>query len=350
MPDLNSHFRRSQISPALFISRWLMTLYASYLPLDTLLPVWDCFFTSGWKVMLKIGISILRELKDKLIILELEEFATFLRKEARKQHFNYKELLQTAQSTHISTKELKKIEDQFYIAQAKIKLEAAERSHTYTEGEIEALRWAKKEFDKFDAPTKQDVATFQQKIEKLDRDLEGIHKHFITITMEVQHIENEIENLCEKKGIYVRTLKDMEKKYKKSKRRAKNLLTKLLPSRHKNLNVVGLPQALPEISVKCEAGQPENPSDCIREEDIVKCKDKLAKIEEELKLLQTMYKDKHSAYLESKNRVEEMKLKKKCYSEQLADFITMCQIKKEDTLLQLSKHLDPKKFTNLHAV
>ena len=63
LPDLYNHFRRVGVTNAFFISRWFMTLFAVYLPLETLLPVWDCFFLGGWKVIIKVGISLLREIR-----------------------------------------------------------------------------------------------------------------------------------------------------------------------------------------------------------------------------------------------------------------------------------------------
>ena len=56
---------------------------------------------------------------------------------------------------------------------------------------------------------------------------------------------------------------------------------------------------IPDILGNYEAGQTDSWNYCIREEDILKCKDKLARIEEELKLLQNMHKDKHLTHFRS---------------------------------------------------
>jgi hypothetical protein len=43
LPDLFYHFKKVQINPDIFFSKWIFTLFSSYLPFCTLSKVWDCF-------------------------------------------------------------------------------------------------------------------------------------------------------------------------------------------------------------------------------------------------------------------------------------------------------------------
>ncbi len=43
LPDLYYHFKKQQINIDLFFSRWILTIFSSYLPFNTLEKVWDIF-------------------------------------------------------------------------------------------------------------------------------------------------------------------------------------------------------------------------------------------------------------------------------------------------------------------
>ena len=47
LPDLYSHFRKVGVTNGFFISRWFITLFSTYIELDSLLRIWDCFFLDG---------------------------------------------------------------------------------------------------------------------------------------------------------------------------------------------------------------------------------------------------------------------------------------------------------------
>ena len=336
LPDLYSHFRRIGVTSGFFISRWFMTLFAVYLPYHTVLRVWDCFLLDGWKTMIKVGVGILKEIRHQILALDLEDLSNYLRNNLRSQHSDFKRLLKAAHKVHTSSKELKKIEEEYYIEQAHLKLAAVEDTHAFTEEEVKALRWVKTEFEKFDPCTKRDVKEFQAKIEKLNQELESFNKYYLTASMELVKVEQEIELMCEKKTIYIQNLKAMESKFKRSK--SKNFLTRLIGVKNK-LKVVGLPEEFPQIDLRYEYAQPS--FELIRKEDILKCKEKLHQIDDELKELQHQYLQKYNLFSEAKIKVEEMKEKKQSYSQQLCGFIYTYQTKKNNTLLSLSKQLRP---------
>lgn len=305
IPDLYSHFRKVGITNGFFISRWFMTLFSTYLPLQTLLRVWDCFFLDGWKVIIKFSVALLREIRPIILSLDLEEISTYLRKRA--DHSDYKRLLRKSREVRVTKLELKKIEEQFYTEQARFKLAAVENSHSLSDNELKAMRWAKTKFETFDGVTKKDVSEFWRKIEKLDNELENFSKHYLMVSMEFLRVKHEMEILIERKNLYSRIYQEIQKEYKRFK--FPGFLTKLIPKKKKSLGVLELEKIVP-------AGK-------ISKKDVLMCEEKLKKVNQELNDLQKQYNDKANLYREVFVRAQEIKEKKRIYSQQLCDFINI---------------------------
>jgi len=295
LPNLYTHFRKIGVRSGFFISRWYMTLYSVYLPLETVFRVWDCFFLDGWKTIVKIGVGILKENNNKLLILDLEDVSNLLMVLLRETTHDYKQLLSKASQLNISNKELKRIENDYYSQQAQLKLKAIENTHSFTDRQIEALRWAKAESSVFDCSTKECLETFQKKIEKLHEELETTNNHYLTIGMEILKLQKELQTLHEKKAMYEKHLKQMQKHAKKN----KNFFSKLKKS-------------FSSSQVK---------SNQIGKQDIFVYQTKLNSIQEELKELQTQLEDKNQMYKDAKRRAEDIKEKKLNYSQQLCEFV-----------------------------
>lgn len=304
--DLYAHFLREGVTCGIIISKWLLALYSSYLPHTTLEHVWDCFITAGWKAIFKVGLAMLKDTKTMFLHSNLEEISNHQRLSHNRAHQNYKALLSSAASIKIRSKELKKLEEQFYVDQANIKLEAAEQTHCFSDEEIRVLRWAKLKFHTFSISVQKDVHAFQAKITKIEREIEHCQKHFLTASMDLINVKKEIELLNERKNAYIETLLAMETKYH---HKSKNFLYRLLSKQNGNR--------------RSHSSTPHNTSTDseIHQEDISRCRVKLGKIEDELKLLTEQHRDRLVTYCEAKTRVEEMKTKKQSYSGQLAGFL-----------------------------
>lgn len=232
------------------------------------------------------------------IKMDVEEISFVLRDTQKELHLNYKDLLEKGSGVIVTSKELKSIEENYYQEQAKIKLAAAEHTHSFSDQEMLVFRWAKSEFDKIDPGIRKDISDFQRKLERLDSDLENLHKHHLTVSMELITVEKEIDALTETKSNYFRILKDMETKFKQSKSFFTKFGKKILSSKTENLNE-------------------------IKKEDLANYQDKLSHIELELNELYEQRKEKNSIYRDSQTRVEELKEKKQGYSEQLCNFISI---------------------------
>lgn len=304
LPDLYHHFHKVGITNGFFISRWFMTLFSTYLPLDTLLRVWDCFFLDGWKVIIKFSLALLREIKPELIEFDMEEISTYLRKHPAQT--NYRQLLSKSRWVRVSTLELKKIEEQFYTEQATLKLVAVENSHSMTDKELKAIRWAKTKFETFDGITKKDVSEFWRKIEKLDGELENFSKHFLIVSMDYLRVKHDLEILLEKQKLYMRHYQEIQNEYKRLK--FPGFLFKLIPKMKKKSS---------------SASEVRDLVRNISKKDVKMCEEKLQKINQELEELQKQYNQKACLYRDVFIRSQEIRERKKIYSEQLCDFINI---------------------------
>jgi ecotropic viral integration site 5 protein len=301
MPDLYAHFRNIGVTNAFFISRWFMTLFSTFLPLPAILKVWDCFMLEGWKVILKVGIALLKLIRPIIINFDLEEISTYLRKNM--QEISYEKISSICQEIKITKKELRKLEELYYMEQVNFKLLAVEISHAHSEDDLSAMRWAKGNIDDFDDQTKSDIEKFQRKITKLDAELESFTKHYLVVTMEYYRVHSEMESLTEKQQLYCEMLKTLQKKFKKSKvtRFLKKIIQKK-KAQNKGSNAV---------------------EKLISQEDIETCKLKLEKIEKELEVLNIQYNEKTTIYKEALIKGKELNEKKKSYSAQLCDFLVL---------------------------
>ena len=85
LPELHHHFQENNVNVSYFISPWLITLFTNIFhtikdrnnPL-ILLRIFDLFIFSGWKSIIKIGISLLKNCELKLLNLSSEELLSYL--------------------------------------------------------------------------------------------------------------------------------------------------------------------------------------------------------------------------------------------------------------------------------
>ena len=83
-PKLLPHLKINQISPDIFFSKWILTIFANFLPFETLFNVWDLFIIDKWKALFKFSIIIVHYMKDQLMNMDLYSFSPYVRNNANK--------------------------------------------------------------------------------------------------------------------------------------------------------------------------------------------------------------------------------------------------------------------------
>ena len=122
-PDLFNHFKKSQITPDLIFSKWILTIFANYLPFDTLYKIWDLFIIDKWKAIFRISIILLDTMKEKLLRYDLNQFCVFIKSKEIKESVQYKYICQRYNDYKISNKKLKELKEEFFICKVKEKLD-----------------------------------------------------------------------------------------------------------------------------------------------------------------------------------------------------------------------------------
>jgi hypothetical protein len=122
-PDLFYHFKKHQINPDIFFSKWILTIYSSYLPFPTLAKVWDVFLIDKWKAIFRFSMAFLAELHPTLLSMDLNSLSKYFRDNRQTLHNNYQIILDKYSSYKITNKQLKELREEFFLEQVKKKLE-----------------------------------------------------------------------------------------------------------------------------------------------------------------------------------------------------------------------------------
>ena len=67
-----------------FTSKWIMTIFACFLPYSILSPIYDMYLMDGWKSVFRIGISLLKEMEEIMLQMDMVDMSTYFRDNVRK--------------------------------------------------------------------------------------------------------------------------------------------------------------------------------------------------------------------------------------------------------------------------
>ena len=71
-----------------FTSKWIMTLFACFLPYEVLPPIFDMFLMDGWRAVFRVGIALLRDMESNLLQMDMVDMSTYFRDSVRKDKIN----------------------------------------------------------------------------------------------------------------------------------------------------------------------------------------------------------------------------------------------------------------------
>ncbi|XP_014231210.1 TBC1 domain family member 1 isoform X1 [Trichogramma pretiosum] len=80
LPDVYSHFDKHEVSPTLYATSWLLTIFASQFPLGFVTRVFDLLFLESSEVIFRVALALLEEHQDQLLICDsFEEIMEYLK-------------------------------------------------------------------------------------------------------------------------------------------------------------------------------------------------------------------------------------------------------------------------------
>lgn len=193
-PDLSAHFKRIGVTSGIFVDKWCMGLFSSYLPTETLLKVWDVFLWSGWKGLVKVGMAVLAELRPILLDMDLEQLSIYLRDHTRDNHQNPASLLSLASRLKVTNERLKRLEAEFLVEQAEEKVEHTERYVDLTLEEVRDIQRAKSDLARFQPLLKEQIQTYQEAVESLEKEVDILRLVKDQLQAEIEAIQQQIDS------------------------------------------------------------------------------------------------------------------------------------------------------------
>ena len=124
LPELDFYLKDNKIDVSYFVSPWFITLFTNTFPNikdknnpKILIRIFDLFFFSGWKSIIKIGISLLKNYESTIMTLTFEELLHFLINNILKSDFfqkeNYEQLMQISINFKIKNSLISDIENEY---------------------------------------------------------------------------------------------------------------------------------------------------------------------------------------------------------------------------------------------
>ncbi|KAI8323385.1 RabGAP/TBC [Martensiomyces pterosporus] len=78
LPLLAKHFQEQGVEPTMYVSQWLMTMFAYRLPIDLTFRLFDVVFAEGLDSLLRVAIAVLRRSQTRLLSLRFEAILQYL--------------------------------------------------------------------------------------------------------------------------------------------------------------------------------------------------------------------------------------------------------------------------------
>ena len=57
----------------MFVSKWILTIFACALPLNIVHRIWDRFICDGWESVLRIGLAVLKRSEKNLLATSIDD-------------------------------------------------------------------------------------------------------------------------------------------------------------------------------------------------------------------------------------------------------------------------------------
>ena len=126
-PELSTHFKKNQINPDVFFSKWILTIFSNYLPFYVIYKVLYIFIFDKWKSIFKFSLMILNSMKDKLIKMDLITFSQYIKDNKNNSTLiNFEEFSKHYKDYKITNRQLNELREDFFIEQVKNKIESAD--------------------------------------------------------------------------------------------------------------------------------------------------------------------------------------------------------------------------------
>ena len=205
-PDLALHFKKNQINPDVFFSKWILTIFSNYLPFEVLYKVWDVFILDKWKAIFKFSLMILNSMKDKLIKMDLITFSQFIKDNKNNSSLiNFEEFSEHYKDYKITNRQLNELREDFFIEQLRTKLEDNEAE--WETDQKDYVSNYKKELEEHLTNFRSLIKNLEEEINKINIEYERKNKKYEEKLKKVNELKMKLEAQIEIKTGYETVLK-----------------------------------------------------------------------------------------------------------------------------------------------
>ena len=203
-PKLSNHFKKNQINPEIFFSKWILTIFSNYLPFDVLYKVWDIFILDQWKCIFKFSLILLKIMHEKLIKMDLQQFSQYFKSKNNMNDIKFENLIKFYNSYKITNKKLIELKEDFFVEEVKKKLN--DPNCEWETDQDEFVNQYKKELDEHINNINKATNNLQNKIEQLNKEFEHSEKSYDNQLNLVNSLKLKVEVLIEIKTGYENVL------------------------------------------------------------------------------------------------------------------------------------------------
>ena len=205
-PKLLPHLKINQISPDIFFSKWILTIFSNFLPFEILYNVWDLFILDKWKAIFKFAIILVHYMQDDLMNLDLYSFSPYVRNNANINLLNFSDLSKYYNDYKVTNKKLLELREDFFVEDLKNKLEINDSE--WGNGQNHYVTNCQSELNNFKNNLKRPIEQLQQQISKLNIECEQKFKKYEKKLAQVNEIRAKLEQEIEIKTEYEKSLKN----------------------------------------------------------------------------------------------------------------------------------------------
>ena len=204
-PKLLPHLKINQISPDIFFSKWILTIFANFLPFETLYNVWDLFIIDKWKAVFKFSIIIVHYMKEQLMNMDLYSFSPYVRNNANINLLKFADFSKYYKDYKISNKKLLELREDYFIEDLKTKLEID--NSNWASDQNDHVNNYQIELNNFINNLKKPIEKLQQQISKINIECELKFKKYEKELSAVNDLKAILEQEIEIKTDYENILK-----------------------------------------------------------------------------------------------------------------------------------------------
>ena len=204
-PKLFNHFKKEQINQDIFFSKWILTIFANYLPFNKLYKIWDIFIIDKWKAIFRISMVLLGLMKNKLIELDLTQFYLYIKSEEIKEKISFKYISEHYRDFKITNKKLNKLKEDFFVEKVKEKLE--DKMEEWDLDQEQFVLNYKNDLNNHENEIKEKIDNLKKKIEKSNKKCEIKNQKVMKQLDIIKNYKLQMETNIEVKEGYEKVLK-----------------------------------------------------------------------------------------------------------------------------------------------